>query len=761
MYSKLVTNYILIPLFTFAFIQLSGQEVMDYSKYSCKQIKAIPKELTAQQRTVSAASNNTDFLYQFCKWNIDPAVRYISGSIFTKFKARVSLTQIEFDLNAPLVVDSVSWLNGSTPTLISFTHSSGLVTCNFTSTISANSISQVIVYYHGIPVNTGFGSFYTGTHGPSATPVMWTLSEPYGAMDWWPCKQTLNDKLDSVRVHVTCPSTYSVASNGLLESTTVTGSNTEYRWVHKYPIAAYLVAIAVTNFSHYTESVTINSQTMPIENYVYPENLAAFQAGTALLPAVMQYYSTQFEPYPFLNEKYGHAEFGWGGGMEHQTMTFVVNSSFDLIAHELAHQWFGDKVTCGSWQDIWLNEGFATYLTGLTREKALPGSGSWSGWKSSLINNIVSQPDGSVQIPAADTLNVGRVFSQRLTYDKGAYLLHMLRWKLDSVPFFNGIKNYMADANIAYNYGTTSQLKLYLEAASGKNLTEFFNDWFYNQGYPTYTITWYQNPTTNSAQIKINQTQSHSSVSYFEMPLAIRLQNTTLNKDTTVILDNTANGQVFTLPLGFVINSVEFDPNFWVVNKRSALQILNSSIPLPLQLLEFKVVKEGKKNAISFKIELTGTAIHEVVVEKSKDGIHFEKLAAVVIEKDNNQYVILDNNPNTNNYYRLSWKDDKNLDNNIYSKAIYLKGEDENAMVLRTYPNPCFQKMHVILNENNATYKYKIINSLGIEVQNGTWESNGAQNLITTSLVNGNYQLMVSTDDFVTNQVVSFVKNGN
>ncbi len=760
MYSKLVTKFCFILLLFFVQFNLQGQVNIDYSKYSCKKNKLpISLVLKAQQRTISAASNNTDFQYQFCDWTVDPAVRYIAGSILTRFKARTNISQIEFDLNAPLVVDSVFWLNGATSTPLTYTHTSGLVTCNFPSTITTNTISHVKVYYHGVPISTGYGSFYTGTHGPSSTPVLWTLSEPYGAMDWWPCKQTLNDKLDSVRVHVTCPSAYTVASNGLLESTTVNGSNTVHKWIHKYPIAAYLVAINVTNFSHYTENVTINSQNLPIENYVYPENLSSFQTGTALLPIVMQYYSTQFEPYPFLNEKYGHAQFGWGGGMEHQSMTFVYNSSFDLLAHELAHQWFGDKITCGTWQDIWLNEGFATYLTGLTNEQGFPGSTSWAAWKSGVMANIVSQPSGSVQVPAADTLNVGRVFDSRLTYNKGAYLLHMLRWKLDSVPFFTGIRNYMADAGIAYNYALTTQLKSYLEAASGQNLTEFFNDWFYNQGYPTYTITWFQNTTTNSTQIKINQTQSHPSVSYFEMPLPIRIQNPSLNKDTTIVVNNTSNGQVFTIPLGFQVNSVEFDPKFWVLNRRSDLQILNSSSPFPLELIDFNVVKEYKKHIISFQLENSGNDISDIIIEKSNDGKLFQKIEHIKIEKDKNQYTASDKEPFAHNYYRLSWLNNK-TNALAYSKVIYIQGDDENNLVNNAYPNPCYQKMHLILNENIHTYQYKIINNLGIEIQRGTWENNSLQDLNTSLLSNGNYKLIVSSDDFVNSQIIPFVKNG-
>ena len=223
--------------------------------------------------------------------------------------------------------------------------------------------------------------------------------------------------------------------------------------------------------------------------------------------------------YPYSKEKYGHAEFGWGGGMEHTTMTFMGGWNRGLIAHELAHQWFGNKVTCGSWEDIWLNEGFATYLAALVIEN-FDGETSFKAWRSSSINYITSQSSGSTFV--TDTTSVNRIFDGRLSYNKGAMILHMLRYKLGDDPFFQGIKNYLADPKIAYGYARTIDLQRHLEAVSSIDLTEFLNDWFLGEGYPTYQVTWYQNPTNKEVQFTVNQNQSHSSVSFFEMPLACK-----------------------------------------------------------------------------------------------------------------------------------------------------------------------------------------------------------------------------------------------
>ncbi|MCW3104611.1 MAG: aminopeptidase [Bacteroidetes bacterium] len=514
-------------------------------------------------RSVMAGAANTyDITYNRCEWYINPAVRYIKGAITTHFKPTViSFNQIEFDLDASFTIDSVKF-HGMQLTYVQLPGS--ILRINLPSVLPVNIIDSISVHYQGVPPNTGFGSFVDNTHGTPPVPVIWTLSEPFGARDWWPCKQDLNDKIDSVDVIVTCPQAYRAASNGVLLSEMLSGTDKIYHWKTRHRIAAYLVAFAVTNYVAYSDYVPLSpTDSIEVLNYVYPESLADAQSQTPDIINVISLYDSLTIVYPFADEKYGHAQFGWGGGMEHQTMSFVVAFNHSLLAHECAHQWFGDHITCGSWQDIWLNEGFATYFEGLTEERYFPST--WYTWKHDKIVNITSNPGGSVLCD--DTTSVGRIFDGRLTYNKGSYLLHMLRWKMGDSLFFLALKNYLNTPGLAANYAKTQDLKAVLEATSGQNLTNFFNQWYYGQGYPSYQVAYGQ--SGSMVTVKIDQTQSHPSVSFYEMPVPVKFIGTT--QDTTIVFNHTFSGQTFTANIAFPVSSAQFDPELWILSNNNTI----------------------------------------------------------------------------------------------------------------------------------------------------------------------------------------------
>ncbi|MER3498559.1 MAG: peptidase M1 [Chitinophagaceae bacterium] len=538
------------------FLSCSFLMLQAYAQQLSDEIAAFEKDRQVEMQNYdsrSVSSNNFDVTYYRCDWTVNPSVRFISGSVTSYFTISITTNNIVYDLAFNLTVDSVVYHGARISFLQSANNS---LQINFPSQLNQNQKDSVSIFYKGAPTAAG-GYFVVSSH--AGTPVLWTLSEPYGASIWWPCKDVLKDKADSIDIIVSCPSAYRSSSNGLPVSETIVGPNRIAYWKHRYPIAAYLVAIAVTNYLITNDAIQL-SRNMPVVTYTYPEAGTTFQAAINTSKFCLQNFSPLITEYPFVNERYAQTQFGYGGGMEHQTNSFITNANAYLVAHELAHQWFGDKVTCGSWSDIWLNEGCASYMEFVYTELSNPSAKI--SFLQNWANNITITPGGSVFV--ADTLNVGRVFDGRLTYRKGGYLLHMLRGVLGDSVFFRGIRRYLNDPLLRYNTATTTDLQRNLEAESGKNLSEFFNDWFYGQGYPDYHANWGQLPG-NVVRLQLYQTPVHPSVSFFEMP--VRLQFKNASRDTTIIVQHTINGQLFTLNPGFAADQLIIDPDLWILSK--------------------------------------------------------------------------------------------------------------------------------------------------------------------------------------------------
>ena len=541
-------------------LQASAQLPTEYCKSvnDIAMMERLAHDRIANGANATQASNNFEVKYYRCEWETNPNIYYVTGKVTAYFLMTAPSASISFDLMSSMTVDSVKQRN----LLLGKLHAANVLQINFAGTINAGTLDSVSIYYKGPPANTGFGSFYQGTH--SGAPIIWTLSEPYGSRDWWPCRNGLDDKIDSIDILLTYPAAYTGASNGLLQSESLLPGGTKKMawWKHRYPIATYLVCMAVSNYSVFNSTVQLGSTNLPMKTYCYPESLASFQAGTYNVLNALQLYHNTFGPYPFINEKYGHVQFGWGGGMEHQTSTFVTSIDENLIAHELGHQWFGDKVTCGSWEDIWLNEGFATYMASFWHDNKYPQYQLIN--RTQEVNFITQQPGGSVWVD--DTTSVNRIFDSRLSYYKGSHVLTMLQLKLGDSVFFRGLRRYQKDPKLAYGFARTPDLQRNLEEESGQNLTEFFKDWFKGQGYPTYRVEWSQ-VGGSSVKIKMNQTTSHASVNFFELPVPLKFKNATQEK--MIIVDNTVNGEIFVRNIGFVADTVLIDPDYWLISKNN------------------------------------------------------------------------------------------------------------------------------------------------------------------------------------------------
>lgn len=426
------------------------------------------------------------------------------------------------------------------------------------------------VCYSGWPrENT---ALYRETHGTAG--ILFSLSEPYGCRDWYPGKNDLTDKMDSVVMRFHTQPEFRVAANGLLQSDTLIGGERLTVWKHHYPVAFYLLGFAATNYVSYTDTAWVSGKPIPIQNFIYPETADLIRKQAAQAIPVMELFSQMFGLYPFAHEKYGHAQMEWGGGMEHQTMSFMGRFDYEIIAHELAHHWFGNYVTTASWHDIWLNEGFATYLTGMSYEHLFDGY-YWPFWKAQNIDYVTSRPGGSVYVK--DTTAVDRIFDSRLSYSKAALVLHMLRYITGDAVFFKACEEYLNRA--AFGFATTALLKQIFQEASGLNLNAFFENWIYGEGFPTHHIRC-ERMVNGDYKMDVVQQTSHPSVELFELPLPLRLYGE--GRDTLVVIDIVSNEFSTHFKTDFRIDSVKIDPDRWLISGNNTVEIINNEHPMLL-----------------------------------------------------------------------------------------------------------------------------------------------------------------------------------
>lgn len=510
------------------------------------------------------------------KVKLDPEIRFISGEVrySINFTANAP-SEISLDLSDSLVVD----------TFYSFPKINQLRIQNnklfiATTALSAGSNFSFVIRYHGIPpVSAGFGAFQLTKHD-SVVPLLATLSQPYGARDWWPCFQTLGYKSDTTSVHITVPHRWYMrfplvaTSNGKLTGIDTVGNELTFNYLHTYPMAPYLLAVAVTNYKVSVDTLRLNSGPLVNVTHSFPEDADFYFNRLSYLDSMFMLFEKLFGPYPYAREQHGHTQWTWGGGMEHQSNSFMHDMSFALVSHELGHQWFGDKITCGSWQDIWLNEGFASYLTALCYENLQ--SGYWYPiWKKGEVTRVSALDNGSVF--CSDTSDVSRMFNSRLTYSKASLILHMLRWEIGDTAFFQGIKSYIQDPQLSYSFSLTNSFIQHMEAACGRSLKGFFDDWLYGEGTPVYQVQY--NQRGNQLNLDLFQTQTHPSVSFFEQKVQFRVYGYNTSDSLDFVENISSNGQTIQKNLPFEVSRVVFDPEYRIVARHS-FQAVTASEPL-------------------------------------------------------------------------------------------------------------------------------------------------------------------------------------
>ncbi|MBT3229467.1 MAG: T9SS type A sorting domain-containing protein [Candidatus Marinimicrobia bacterium] len=551
-------------LLSILLMSTSIAQVYEDTNMPCKPIS----EMAAHYNYLAKASQRADiFDFDVHYYNIELDINIDTEIIYGNVEIHIisevdNLESIQLDFTSGMTVDAVT-LNGA-----NFNHFSDLLSITLDGSYNVDESLVVGIQYHGHPLQGGFQAFAFGhqNNDPARPPMISTLSEPYGARSWWPCKDVPTDKADSVRISVTTDAAYDAVANGLLiaENDNFDGTKTTV-WKHKYPITTYLVSIAITDYTYWTEMHHFaDGDSMPLEYWMYPASATADIVDRWNRTADMiDIFGEYFGKYPFAEEKYGMAQFQWGGAMEHQTCSSMGSYGENTIAHELAHQWWGNLVTCSNFHHIWINEGFATYSEALYWG-AKNGDAAYHAHMA-LKNNDAG---GSVYRP--DTSTVGNIFSWNHVYQKGAWVLHMLRHVIQDEAFFNSFLEFRE--MFQYSHASTEDFQGVAESQYGESLEWFFDQWIYGSGKPHYRWWWHSEVAhesgLNKVTIQIDQIQN-SEYPIFKMPIDIKISG--VDKDTTIIVWDLLRVQEFRFDLDFEPLAVYLDDESWIF--KSATQV--------------------------------------------------------------------------------------------------------------------------------------------------------------------------------------------
>lgn len=550
-----VSLILVITAFIFSSTYLSGQ---DNSHTDTGDINS------SISPNYSSLQNDYDVEFYFIDLEISNISTFIKGKTSIRLKSeKVRLDTIAFELDSRLTVDSVFVNNIKISEYKSETY---LIKIVLPDILVSEEILTASIYYQGY---AGSGNYYGGVktevdHRYNKS-VTYTLSEPFQSSLWFPCKQDLTDKADSAWIFLTVNNGLKAGSNGVLSAINPIGDNkTRFEWKTSYPIAYYLISFSVSDYIDYTFNITLpgKNSSMPVQNYLYnnPLILTTEKEKIDITEDLLILYSELLGDYPFYNEKYGHCLAPMSGGMEHQTMTTLSSFNFDLVAHELAHQWYGNYVTCKTWQDIWINEGFASYLEYIAIEKLRPESEA-KDWIEFAHLSAKKELEGSVYIPNNMAHNVSRIFNYELSYKKGAAILHMLRYEInDDIIFFNILRDFLSE--YAFKTASGEDFKNFVNTKTGEDFTWFFNQWYYGKGYPLFITSWSQ--TEDSLIIFSMQETSSTYTPFFQTHMDYRIRFSDGSDENIKVFINEPSKR-FALGITNKISSLMIDPENWIL----------------------------------------------------------------------------------------------------------------------------------------------------------------------------------------------------
>src|SRR5256714_7155849 len=460
---------------------------------------------------------------------------------------RADLSRVEFDA-AGMTVSSVTLASG-TPLKFEADEAREKLAVSLDRAYQPSDVVTVVVSYHtNGPVNRpglpGFGGglkfIKPSSDGPKRPRQIWSQGETEYNHFWFPCYDHPND-FATTEITATVEKPLTVISNGRLVETRDNRDNTRtFHWKINEPHATYLTSIVVGDYA----PVEGNYAGVPVVSYVYRNETAEGRLTTKRLPDMVKFFSEATGvKYPYAKYAQTMAE-DFGGGMENISATTQTESmihdaraeldrtSDGLESHELAHQWFGDYVTCRSWSDVWLNESFATYFQALWDEHSL-------GRDDFLYLDVKGNQDQYLAAwargqrrPVVTKIypNAESVFDT-YAYPRGGAVLHMLHVALGDADWWRAINHYLT--KYAHQPVETEQFRIAIEEATGQSMDWFFDEWVYKMGHPVFRVTQGYDPAAHTLTLTVRQEQKidpanpYPQVALFRTPVEIEIGTAT------------------------------------------------------------------------------------------------------------------------------------------------------------------------------------------------------------------------------------------
>jgi aminopeptidase N len=698
---------------------------------------------------------NINVVYHRCTWTADPddVTKTLTGTVTTYFKTiAAGVNAINFDFNNASFNNSnliVKYHNNNCNKSFPVTGNIDILNIQLPITIAASgTLDSITIEYQGIPpAANGSAEGYQRKTDAAGNNYIYTLSESYEDKDWWPCKADMQDKIDSIDINLIVPRTFWAAANGSMIDSTDDGSNRTFKFKHRYPIASYLVAIAIAKYKRFNlGNLTVGSKNVPFivnmfsgKTATEENNILVRMNNNKLAFAAL---NNLFGDYGFANEKHGFYEFGFSGGMEHQTMSGIGTSSMQsntVLAHELGHQWWGDKVSFSTWNHLWLAEGFATYSEALAFEY-VPSIGINAVAKMASNKNT-ARSNTSTSILINNITNSNTIWTNNnitAIYERGCMVAAMLRCLLGDTKFFAGCKNYLSDPLLAYQSATTADLQRNMETQFGENMSNFFTEWTTKKGTPDYLIEW-GNKSVNTINIKLAQSITSTgtigtAATFFPMPVVIKIANANNTADTTIVIYHkapnqvayagdgvgaTINSNIISYNLSFTPASLIFDP----LNRTMATATISYNAALPVDKVEINVKKSQGFNNVNVSIT-ANEPVEKVELEKSIDGVDFVLQSKMNLQSKTattQLYTTLAKTDASRKVYYRAKVYTTSI--NKYSNVVAVDNNLKTTFNISPNPATSFVKVYFDNLENSNT-QFKMIDALGKEILQATTNSN-------------------------------------